>query len=86
MISRRTTLFLAIALVCFGILEYRTWEQELPCRDWKQLSRTAQLATYLLLANCITMHRVLKFGHWSWAMAFTARRPVPSDQFFPLPS
>ncbi len=35
MISRRTITFLLIALACFGVLTYRTWEQERPCREWR---------------------------------------------------
>jgi hypothetical protein len=35
MISRRTILFFLIAMTCFSVLTYRTWEQERPCREWK---------------------------------------------------
>src|SRR5277367_3371711 len=35
MISRRTILFFLIAIACVGVLRYRTWEQERPCREWK---------------------------------------------------
>jgi hypothetical protein len=35
MISRRTILFFLIAMACFSVLTYRTWEQERPCREWK---------------------------------------------------
>lgn len=35
MISRRTTIFFSIAMACFSVLRYRTWEQERPCREWK---------------------------------------------------
>jgi hypothetical protein len=34
-ISRRTVIFFLIAAVSFGILTYRMWEQERPCREWK---------------------------------------------------
>jgi len=35
MISRRTILFFLIAVTCFSVLKYRTWEQVRPCREWK---------------------------------------------------
>jgi hypothetical protein len=36
MISRRTIVFFVISIVCFGILKYRTWEQDRPCREWQR--------------------------------------------------
>ena len=35
MISRRTVIFIFIAVSCFGILAYRGWEQQRKCREWQ---------------------------------------------------
>jgi hypothetical protein len=35
MISRRTIVFFLIAMTCFSVLTYRTWERERPCRECK---------------------------------------------------
>ena len=35
MISRRTIFFFLLAVACAGVLKYRTWEQDRPCREWK---------------------------------------------------
>jgi hypothetical protein len=35
-ISRRTIIFFLIAAASIGILTYRTWEQERPCREWRR--------------------------------------------------
>jgi hypothetical protein len=35
MISRRTIIFLLIAVTFFGVLAYRGWEQQRPCREWQ---------------------------------------------------
>ena len=36
MISRRTIIFFLIAAASIGLLAYRTWEQERPCREWRR--------------------------------------------------
>jgi hypothetical protein len=36
MISRRTIIFLLIAVTCCGVLAYRGWEQQRPCREWQR--------------------------------------------------
>ena len=35
MISKRTIIFFLIAVASLGVLAYRTWELERPCREWK---------------------------------------------------
>ncbi len=34
-ISRRTVIFFLITIVSFGVLTWRVWDQEKPCREWK---------------------------------------------------
>jgi hypothetical protein len=45
MISSRTILFFLFAVACFSILKYRTWEQDRPCREWKQKHAAATPAS-----------------------------------------
>jgi len=35
MISRRTIIFFLIAATSFGILTYRAWDENRPCREWR---------------------------------------------------
>jgi hypothetical protein len=43
MISRRTIIFLLLAVACFGILTYRGWEQQRPCREWQHSHAQGQV-------------------------------------------
>ncbi len=42
MLSRRTIACLVIALASFGYLEYRSWQESRPCREWHQTHRSTQ--------------------------------------------